>query len=114
MEARHGERKSCSPDTVESLQQPVVECLSSMCVCHSIAVPPALRHHAIPPYFIHFNHQSWCKLNDLQVNPAEEKLARWTTCKLSGEPLQPPCVVDELGSLYNKVISRAWDVIGRS
>ena len=38
-----------------------------------------------------------------QVNPTEEKLARWTTCKLSGEPLQPPCAVDELGSLYNKV-----------
>lgn len=43
----------------------------------------------------------------LQVNPAEEKLAKWTTCKLSGEMLQPPCVVDELGSLYNKVSRQA-------
>ena len=38
-----------------------------------------------------------------QVNPAEEKLAKWTMCKLSGQKLAPPCVVDELGSLYNKV-----------
>ena len=38
----------------------------------------------------------------LQVNPEEERLARWTTCQLSGMPLQPPCVADELGSLFNK------------
>ncbi len=38
----------------------------------------------------------------LQVNPEEERLARWTTCQLSGMPLQPPCVADELGSLLNK------------
>lgn len=37
-----------------------------------------------------------------QVNPEEERLARWTTCQLSGMPLQPPCVADELGSLFNK------------
>lgn len=37
-----------------------------------------------------------------KVNPAEEVLARWTRCRLSGERLTPPCVADELGSLYNK------------
>ena len=37
-----------------------------------------------------------------QVNPEEEKLARWTTCKLSGECLAPPVCADEMGSLYNK------------
>ncbi|GAB4820969.1 hypothetical protein N2152v2_008015 [Parachlorella kessleri] len=37
-----------------------------------------------------------------KVNPEEERLARWTTCQLTGMPLQPPCVCDELGSLYNK------------
>lgn len=37
-----------------------------------------------------------------QVNPAEEMLARATRCRLSGERLAPPCVADELGSLFNK------------
>lgn len=36
------------------------------------------------------------------MNPEEERLARWTTCQLSGMPLQLPCVADELGSLFNK------------
>ena len=38
----------------------------------------------------------------LQVNPEEERLARWTTCQLSGMALAPPCVADELGNLFNK------------
>ena len=38
----------------------------------------------------------------LQVNPAEEKLAKWTRCQLSGEVLQAPCAADELGHLFNK------------
>ena len=37
-----------------------------------------------------------------KVDPQEELLARWTRCHLSNELLQPPCVADELGSLYNK------------
>lgn len=37
-----------------------------------------------------------------KVNPAEEMLARATRCRLSGERLAPPCVADELGSLFNK------------
>eukprot|EP00775_Hariotina_reticulata_P005356 gene5356-5592_t len=37
-----------------------------------------------------------------KVNPAEELLARATRCRLSGERLAPPCVADELGSLFNK------------
>lgn len=37
-----------------------------------------------------------------KVNPVEAKLAKWTRCNLSGELLQPPCVADELGNLYNK------------
>lgn len=37
-----------------------------------------------------------------QVNPEEERLARWTTCHLSGEPLNRPIVADELGNLFNK------------
>ena len=43
-----------------------------------------------------------CESVNLQVNPAEEKLARWTRCSLSGEPLSPPCCIDELGAVYNK------------
>lgn len=37
-----------------------------------------------------------------KVNPAEELLAKWTCCHLSHEPLRAPCVVDELGYVYNK------------
>eukprot|EP00879_Flechtneria_rotunda_P030674 GHRR01033340.1.p1 GENE.GHRR01033340.1~~GHRR01033340.1.p1 ORF type:complete len:353 (+),score=135.82 GHRR01033340.1:189-1247(+) len=37
-----------------------------------------------------------------KVNPAEELLARATRCRLSGEKLTPPCVADELGSMFNK------------
>ncbi len=37
-----------------------------------------------------------------QVDPNEERLAKWTRCQLSGEPLAPPCVADELGHLFNK------------
>lgn len=37
-----------------------------------------------------------------KVDPAEQRLALYTTCRLSGEPLRPPCVCDDLGSLYNK------------
>lgn len=37
-----------------------------------------------------------------KVNPVEAKLAKWTRCNLSGEPLHPPCIADELGNLYNK------------
>ncbi|EFJ45713.1 hypothetical protein VOLCADRAFT_63267, partial [Volvox carteri f. nagariensis] len=46
-----------------------------------------------------------------KVNPEEERLAKWTRCHLSGEPLTPPCVVDDIGNLYNKdaVIQRLLD-----
>ncbi|KXZ45541.1 hypothetical protein GPECTOR_53g127 [Gonium pectorale] len=46
-----------------------------------------------------------------KVNPEEERLAKWTRCHLSGELLSPPCVVDELGNLYNKdaLIQRLLD-----
>ena len=37
-----------------------------------------------------------------KVNPEEERLAKWTACHISGMPLQPPCVADELGNLFNK------------
>jgi hypothetical protein len=36
------------------------------------------------------------------VDPAEARLARWTTCRLSGMPLAMPVVADELGNLMNK------------
>jgi len=42
------------------------------------------------------------RMLDLQVDPNEERLAKWTRCQLSGEPLTPPCVADELGRLFNK------------
>ena len=49
----------------------------------------------------------------MQVNPEEERLARWTTCQLSGMPLQPPCVADELGSLFNKdAVLQVGTVVG--
>lgn len=41
------------------------------------------------------------KKND-KVDPREEALARWTRCRLSNEPLNEPCVCDELGRMYNK------------
>lgn len=41
------------------------------------------------------------KKND-KVDPEEARLAQWTACHISGMPLDPPCVADELGSLYNK------------
>lgn len=37
-----------------------------------------------------------------QVDPTEQRLAKWTRCQLSGEDLAPPCVADELGHLFNK------------
>ena len=40
------------------------------------------------------------------MNPAEELLAQYTRCHLSNEMLSPPVVVDELGSLFNKVWGR--------
>lgn len=38
----------------------------------------------------------------MQVNPEENVLARWTTCRLSGDRLATPICADELGNLYNK------------
>jgi len=37
-----------------------------------------------------------------KVNPAEERLALWMNCRLSGDPLTPPCCADRLGSIFNK------------
>ena len=37
-----------------------------------------------------------------KVDPNEARLAKWTRCTLSSEPLKPPFVVDFLGNLYNK------------
>ena len=37
-----------------------------------------------------------------KVDPAEQKLAQYTTCHLSSSLLSPPCVCDELGNIYNK------------
>ena len=61
--------------------------------------------HDTPPLQLCGPSSSWASaafIRWLQVNPEEERLARWTTCQLSGMPLQPPCVADELGSLFNK------------
>lgn len=38
----------------------------------------------------------------IQVDAKEERFAKWTCCQLSGEALDPPCVCDELGTLFNK------------
>lgn len=58
----------------------------------------------------------WLTPRFVQVNPAEERLARFTHCSLSGEPLSPPCCADELGSLYNKdaVVSALLKKVGLS
>ena len=37
-----------------------------------------------------------------QVDPTEQRLAKWTRCQLSGEALAPPVAADELGHLFNK------------
>ena len=38
----------------------------------------------------------------LQVDPAQQRHARWTQCCYSGKPLKPPIVADIAGSLFNK------------
>ena len=38
----------------------------------------------------------------LQVDPAQQRHARWTQCSFSGRPLAAPIVADEGGALYNK------------
>jgi Rtf2 RING-finger len=38
----------------------------------------------------------------LQVDPAQQRHARWTQCSYSGRPLAEPIVADEGGALYNK------------
>jgi hypothetical protein len=58
-------------------------------------------HKALAPDHYPFLCHCHCHRND-QVNPLEELLARSTRCRLSGERLSPPCVADELGSLFNK------------
>lgn len=37
-----------------------------------------------------------------KVDPNEIKLAKFTNCALTSEPLKPPCVIDLLGNIYNK------------
>ena len=37
-----------------------------------------------------------------QVDPAQQRHARWTQCSYSGRPLTEPVVADEGGALYNK------------
>ncbi|CAM0913120.1 unnamed protein product [Alopecurus aequalis] len=37
-----------------------------------------------------------------KADPNEARLSRFTCCKLSGEPLAAPAVVDRLGNLFNK------------
>lgn len=37
-----------------------------------------------------------------KVDPFESKLARWSQCRLSAEALEPPCVADRLGNVFNK------------
>jgi hypothetical protein len=38
----------------------------------------------------------------VQVDPAQQRHARWTQCSYSGNPLTEPVVADEGGALYNK------------
>ncbi|KMT03564.1 hypothetical protein BVRB_8g192400 [Beta vulgaris subsp. vulgaris] len=37
-----------------------------------------------------------------KADPNEKRLSKWTTCALSNEPLNPPCVIDHLGNVFNK------------
>ncbi|KAG0613450.1 hypothetical protein M758_6G103500 [Ceratodon purpureus] len=37
-----------------------------------------------------------------KVDPNEIKLAKFTNCAMTSEPLKPPCVIDFLGNIYNK------------
>lgn len=49
--------------------------------------------------------EMYAKKKTLKVNPKEEKLAAWTQCRLTHEPLstsEEGVVVDPLGYLYNK------------
>ena len=64
------------------------------CLCHCLhqSYVSSSQKSCIVPRWIFFT----------QVNPIEEKLARWTQCQLSGEPLQQPVVADQLGFLFNK------------
>lgn len=37
-----------------------------------------------------------------KVDPNEQRLSKWSNCALSNEPLREPCVIDRLGSVFNK------------
>lgn len=37
-----------------------------------------------------------------KLDPKLERQTKWSTCALSGQPLQPPLAADMLGSLYNR------------
>jgi hypothetical protein len=37
-----------------------------------------------------------------KVDPNEQRLSKWSNCALSNEPLKEPCVIDRLGSVFNK------------
>ncbi|XP_068648363.1 uncharacterized protein [Aristolochia californica] len=37
-----------------------------------------------------------------KVDPNETRLSKWSTCALTSEPLNPPCVLDKLGNVFNK------------
>ncbi|CAL0307073.1 unnamed protein product [Lupinus luteus] len=38
-----------------------------------------------------------------KVDPNEQRLSKWLNCALSNEPLREPCVIDNLGNIFNKV-----------
>ena len=43
-----------------------------------------------------------CVHPQAQVDPKQTAAARWRVCSYSGEPLDAPVVVDELGNMFNK------------
>lgn len=56
-----------------------------------------------PPYWPRHRSKAPSEMSmQAQVNPREAAIAKWTRCQLSGQPLNPPCVSDELGHLFNK------------
>ncbi|KAH9806468.1 Replication termination factor 2 [Citrus sinensis] len=37
-----------------------------------------------------------------KIDPNEQRLSKWCNCALSNEPLREPCVIDKLGTIFNK------------
>lgn len=91
--------------TVVSLRK-----LTSNLTAHPHAHHPVENHMQVPgagaklhsPVSRRHQQCSFLRLAFLQVDPSQQRHARWTRCAYSGKPLKEPIVADPLGNLFNK------------